>query len=345
MPVFVFGQYLLGTLVLLVDHALHFFVNNACRGLRIGLLERVFLVVVIVHVGQPLAHAGVGHHGVGLLRGTLQVVHGPGGDMAYEQLLGGTSAQQRAHLVEHGFLGLQHALFRQVPGSAEGTSARHDADLHQRVGKLGEPRDGGMAGLVDGYRAFLLLGHHLGLLLQSANDAVHGIEEVLLAHFLTVMAGSYQRGLVAHIGNIGTRETRRLAGQEIHIKVLVKLQGLQVYVEHLAALVQVGQIDVYLAVEASGAHQCRVEHVGAVGGSQRDDAAVGAEAVHLRQQGVQRVLTLVVAAHGGVLAAGTPHGVYLVNEDDARGLALGLFKKVAHTRGSHADEHLDEVAA
>ena len=137
----------------------------------------------------------------------------------------------------------------------------------------------------------------------------------------------------------------RLAGQEVHVHVVVELQRLQVHHEHLLALVQVGQVHVYLTVEAACAQQGRVEHVGAVGGGQRDDAAVGAEAVHLGEQGVQRVLALVVAAHGGVLRAGTAHGVYLVDEDDARRLRLGLLEQVAHTAGTHADEHLDEVGA
>ena len=63
-----------------------------------------------------------------------------------------------------------------------------------------------MTGLMDGYRLLLGLRHHLGLFLQTTDDAVHGIEEVLLADLLTVEAGSYQGGLVADVGNVGTRE-------------------------------------------------------------------------------------------------------------------------------------------
>ena len=97
------------------------------------------------------------------------------------------------------------------------------------------------------------------------------------------------------------------------------------------------------AVEASGTQQGRVEHVDAVGGGQHDDTAVGAEAVHLGEQGVQRVLALVVAAHGGILRTGTAHGVNLVDEDDAGSLGLGLLEHVAHAAGTDAHEHLDKV--
>ena len=98
-----------------------------------------------------------------------------------------------------------------------------------------------------------------------------------------------------------------------------------------------------LTVEASGTQQGRVEHVGTVGSCQCDDAAIGSEAVHLRQQGVQRVLTLIIAAHGRVLGTGTSHGIDFIDEDDARCLLLSLLEQVTHTAGTHADEHLHEI--
>ncbi len=50
-----------------------------------------------------------------------------------------------------------------------------------------------------------------------------------------------------------------------------------------------------LAVEAARAQQRGVEDVGAVGGAHHDDAGVAAEAVHVDQQLVERLLALVVA--------------------------------------------------
>ena len=109
---------------------------------------------------------------------------------------------------------------------------------------------------MDGYRLLLCLRHHLGLLLQSTDNAVHGVQEVLLAHLLAVMTGSYQGSLVTNIGNVGTRESRCLTSQEVNVQVLVQLQRLQVYHEYFTALVQVGQVHVYLSVKAACTHQC-----------------------------------------------------------------------------------------
>ena len=132
------------------------------------------------------------------------------------------------------------------------------------------------------------------------------------------MACGNQGGLVAHVGNVGSREAGCLTGQEVDIDRLVGLHGFQVYGEDLLALVEVGQVYVYLAVEASGTQQGRVEHVGTVGGGQGDDAAVRSKAVHLGQECVQRVFALVVAAHGGVLRAGTSDGVDFVDKYNTR---------------------------
>ena len=44
-------------------------------------------------------------------------------------------------------------------------------------------------------------------------------------------------------------------------------------------------------------------------------------------------------------AALAADGVELVDEDDARGVLLGLHEQVADARGPDADEHLDEFAA
>ena len=93
-----------------------------------------------------------------------------------------------------------------------------------------------------------------------------------------------------------------------------------------------------------GPQQRRVEDVGTVGGRDQDDPAADVEAVHLDEQLVQGLLALVVAAaHAG--AAVPADGVDLVDEDDGRGVLLGLLEQVAHPARADADEHLDEVRA
>ena len=126
--------------------------------------------------------------------------------------------------------------------------------------------------------------------------------------------------------------------------VLGQRLAARVHREDLGAALAVGAVDHDLAVEAAGPQQGRVEDVGPVGGGDEDDVVLHLEAVHLDEELVQRLLALVVAAAqaGAAVAA---DGVDLVHEDDAGGVLLGLLEEVAHARGAHAHEHLDEVGA
>ena len=116
------------------------------------------------------------------------------------------------------------------------------------------------------------------------------------------------------------------------------------HLEHLDPSLDVGRIEHHLAVEPAGPDQRRIEHVGPVGRGDDDDIGVGVEAIHLDQNLVQRLLTLVVRA-AEASAALAPDGVDLVDEHDAGRIALGLIEQVAHAAGANPDEHLDEFGA
>ena len=60
-----------------------------------------------------------------------------------------------------------------------------------------------MAGFVDGYGVFLLVGSNLRPLFQSAYDTVHSIYEVLLADGFLVVTRRNQSRFVTYVGNVG----------------------------------------------------------------------------------------------------------------------------------------------
>ena len=115
-------------------------------------------------------------------------------------------------------------------------------------------------------------------------------------------------------------------------------------VEDFQSPLDVGPRDHHLTIEAPGTQQRRVKNVRTVGGGNQDDPFVGLEAVHLHQQLVQGLLPLVVAA-AETGAAMTAHGVYFVDEDDARGVFLPLDEQIPHPAGADADKHLNEIGA
>jgi hypothetical protein len=107
---------------------------------------------------------------------------------------------------------------------------------------------------------------------------------------------------------------------------------------------KIRQLHRYPAVETAGAQQRGIQDVRTVGGGQDDHAAAAVEAVHLREELVEGLLALVVAAEGAGVAL-LADGVYLVYEHDAGGLFIGLLEQVAHLGRAHAHEHLHEFRA
>ena len=178
---------------------------------------------------------------------------------------------------------------------------------------------------------------------EAADYAVDGRVEVLDGDAFFVVARRDECGLVAHVCYVGAGESGGLAGKQCHVESVGHLYVAQVDAEYGFAVVDVGEFDIDLAVETSGAEEGFVEDVGAVGGSEHDNAAVAAEAVHFGEQLVEGVLALVVGAHVGIFAAGTAHGVDFVDEHDARRFFLGLTEEVADTRGADAYEHFHKV--
>ena len=236
-------------------------------------------------------------------------------------------------------------LFGQIPSCSQSHSSRNDCYLHQWVAVLHQPADGSVSCFVVGDGTFLFEGHYLVFLLQAAYYPIDSIEEVLLTDGRAIFTCGYKCRLVAHVGDVGTRESGCLPCKKVFVEVLVEFKRTQVYFEYLFSFVYVGQIDVYLSVEASCPQQCLVENICSVGGSEYDDTRIGAEAVHFGEQLVEGVFAFVVDVHIGVSASGTSYGVYLVDEDDTRSTCFCPLEEVAYAACSYTDEHLYEVAA
>ena len=182
------------------------------------------------------------------------------------------------------------------------------------------------------------------LALAAEQDLVPGPVEILGRDLLLMLPGREQGRLVHQVLQVGAGKAHGAPGYvgQVHPVCQGHVPGMdpQDFLPGLA----LGPLQDHLAVEATGPHQGRIQHVGPVGGGDDHYRLVRLEAVHLHQDLVQRLLALVVAAPqaGAALAA---HGVDLVDEDNGRGLTLGVLEQVAHPRGPHPHEHFHELGA
>ena len=187
-----------------------------------------------------------------------------------------------------------------------------------------------------------LLVHQPAALLRSGDDPVDGLVQVLVGDHPGVLPSGEQGRLVQHVGQVGAGESGRTPGHALQVDVGSHRLALGMHLEDREPAPEIGGIDGDLPVEPAGPQQRRVQDVGPVGRRDQDHPAAYVEAVHLHQQLVQGLLTLVVAAaHTG--AAMPADRVDLVDEDDGRRVLLGLLEQVADPGGADADEHLHEI--
>ncbi len=201
-----------------------------------------------------------------------------------------------------------------------------------------------MAAFVISHAQFFVGVDHALPLFQAGRHTFHTFVEFLHADRRFAIAGRQERRFIDQIRQIGADEARGQAGHFSDVHRRMQLDVLHVNFENILAPADIGPIDQHMAIETARPQERGVERLGPVGGGHHDHAAVGAEAVHLDQQGIQRLLAFVVSADDA-RAARFSQRVELVDEDDARRLGLGLLEHIAHPGRANADEHFDEVGA
>src|SRR5579885_1285998 len=111
--------------------------------------------------------------------------------------------------------------------------------------------------------------------------------------------------------------------------------------EDCQTAIPVGAVYRDTAVKTSWSQKGLIESIRAVGSGQHDHGLTCIKAVHLNEQLVARLFTLIVCIDAGPTLA--TNGVNFVDKDDARGCFFGLVKQVAHAASSNADQHFDEL--
>ena len=205
-------------------------------------------------------------------------------------------------------------------------------------------RDQRMADLVIRNDQLLLIGQNSVLLLVSRNDDFYALLKVCLRGKSPAVADGPQGGLIDDIGQLGTGGARRHSRYFVKIDIRAVFDLLGVNFQDIFPALEIRQFHGDPPVEAAGSCQRGIERFGAVCSRQDDDADVLLETVHLREQLVEGLFALVVAAQGGSVTLFADR-VDLVDEDDAGCLLLGLFEEVADFGRAHAYEHLHKFRA
>ena len=303
------------------------------------------MIFGIVDRAEVFGEAPAGDHGAGKACGLLDVRASTRGDVFL------TEADFLCHAAAHqdgqtrGHLDLRHrqfVFFRQLHDHAERTTTRNDRGFVHGVRLGNVHRHNSVTGLMISGELFFLGVHHHGFALRAHHHLVFGVFELTHGDDTLATASGEQCGFVDKVHQVSTRKARRAARDGFRIDVFGKRHLTHVDFQNALAANDIRIRHSDLTVEPAGTQQSRVKHVRTVGRGDDDDTFVGLKAVHLDEQLVQRLLTLVITAAkaGAAMAADR---VNLIDEDDARSVLLGLFEHVAHAACADADEHLDKV--
>jgi hypothetical protein len=309
--------------------------------------EGVFRAGVVGHGAEFVGHAEAADDGPREAGDLLQVVRGAGRTVVEDDLFRGAPAEGHADARQQLFARDDVPIFgRQRQRVAErALAARDDRNLRDRVGVRRELRHEGMAQFVVRQHLLFFRADDLRLAFGAGDRAFDRLFHLALRNVLAAAASGEQRRFVHDVRKIGALEKPgvRFAISESSTSDVSGLP--RAWILRIASRPRTsGSSNTTSAVEATGARERGIEDVGTIRGRDDDHALTGVEAVHLDEELVQRLFAFVVAAAHARAAMAT-HRVDFVDEDDARGLLLRRLEKIADARGTHADEHFDEVGA
>ena len=187
---------------------------------------------------------------------------------------------------------------RLVVRGSERQPAWHDCELLHGVRPRDQQAHQRMARLVVGDQP-LFVGAQHDRPAKTKHRSLDRLVEILSRHRRPALARRDQRRFVDDVAQVGADEAGGCAGDIAQVHVGSERDVARVDLEDSLASCFVRCGDGHSPVEPTGTEECRIEHLGAIGGGQHDDVLIRGESVHLGQDLVQGLLAFVVRAKRG----------------------------------------------
>mmetsp|Transcript_3420 Transcript_3420/g.5643 ORF Transcript_3420/g.5643 Transcript_3420/m.5643 type:complete len:320 (+) Transcript_3420:2563-3522(+) len=114
------------------------------------------------------------------------------------------------------------------------------------------------------------------------------------------------------------------------------------YTKDTSSSLEVGKPNGNLSVKTSRTQQGLIQNIHTVSSGNGDDSGVTIESVHLYQNLVNSLFTLVITS-GKTSTTLTSNGINLIDENNARSILLGLGENITDTGSTHSNKHLNEL--
>ena len=199
-----------------------------------------------------------------------------------------------------------------------------------------------MAGFMIGRNFLFRIGNDTASLLRTDSHLNKGSLDVLLGYEYPVGLRRQNGRFIQKVCQICAGKARGSLGHLLQVHIIGQRLISCVQLQDIFPAAHVRGSHADFPVKTSGTQNRGIEYIHAVGGRHNDNSFIHAEAVHLHQQLVQRLLPFIVAAsHTGSPAS--CHGVNFINKYDTGRIFLRFFKQVADSGSAHADKHFHEI--
>ena len=290
-----------------------------------------------------IAHTVQSNHILGNVCCPLNIVARTGRNIIEEQFLCHTAAHIGRNLPQQILLRRHQLLFlrRHQVISARFT-ARNDRHLLYNLRTIIEETDDCVSTLVIGDKLLRLLIIGTALLCRPHHDTVNGLINLARIDLILVITHRKNRRFIQNILKIRTRESRRTLCQRTQIHIRRHPFVPRMNIENRLSALAVRKRNRNLTIETARTQQSRIQNIRTVRRRNHDDAAVVFHTVHLNEQLVQRLFTLIMAAAEAGTTL-TTNRIDFINEDDARSSCLRLLEHVTYTARTDTDKHLNKV--
>ena len=192
-----------------------------------------------------------------------------------------------------------------------------------------------------GYHTLLAVVHNAIFLLLTGYYDFYGFEQICLGYRLTAILNRQNGSLVDHIRKIGTNRAGSCQSNRIQIYGIIHMHILGMYLQNRKTPLQIRLVYNNPAIQTARTQKRRIQYLRTVCRCQDEYTLRGIETIHLRQELIQCLLALIVAAQTRITAL--TDGVDLIDKYNTGSLLLCLLEQVTHTGCADTDEHLHEI--
>ena len=276
--------------------------------------------------------------------GIFQILGSPCRDIVKCQLFRDAAAQRHDDILQHPAAGIEQLIpLRQRHRVARRAHARRDDGHRVNRSHIREHmEEDRMARFMISGNPPVLLGNDFAPLFSPDPDLDKCRLDIILHDVSAVCLRGTDGRFIEKVLQIGSGEAGRRLRDLLQVHVVAEGLSLCVDFQDRFPALDVRHADRDLAVKTAGTKDRRIEDVHTVCGRHHDDAFIDAKTVHLDEELVQGLLSLIMAA-AKPGASASRHRIDLIDEDDAGVILLGVLKEVADTARADADEHFHEI--